>query len=76
MRRDFVSSQIENNYRAEMNQIEYDTLKAYYGVLLARENLKTEQNNLKAQEDILKSTRRSNRPECWLKKTCFPRNPL
>lgn len=57
LRRDFVSSQIENNYRAEMNQIEYDTLKAYYGVLLARENLKTEQNNLKAQEDILKSTK-------------------
>ena len=57
LRRDFALNQIEKNYQAEMNQIEYDTLKAYYGVLLAEENLKTERNNLKAQEDILKSTK-------------------
>ena len=40
-----------------MNKIEYDTLKVYYGVLLAQDNLKTEQNNLKAQQDILKNTK-------------------
>ncbi|MEL7659080.1 MAG: TolC family protein, partial [Bacillota bacterium] len=57
LRRDFAKSQIDSNYKAEMNQIEYDTLKVYYGVLLAKDNLKTEQDNLKTQEDILKNTR-------------------
>jgi outer membrane protein TolC len=56
LRRDFAKDQIEPNYKAEMNQIEYDTLKVYYGVLLAGDNLKTEQDNLKTQEDILKNT--------------------
>lgn len=57
LRRDFAKEQIEPNYRAEMNQIEYNTLKAYYGVLLAQDNLKTEHGNLKAQQDILKNTK-------------------
>lgn len=57
LRRDFAQKQIEPNYKAEMNQIEYDTLKVYYGVLLARDNLKTEQDNLKTQESILKNTK-------------------
>jgi hypothetical protein len=57
LRRDFANGQIDNNYQAEMNKIEYDTLKVYYGVLLAQDNLKTEQNNLKAQQDILKNTK-------------------
>ena len=57
LRRDFADGQIDNNYQAEMNKIEYDTLKVYYGVLLAQDNLKTEQNNLKAQQDILKNTK-------------------
>jgi hypothetical protein len=57
LRRDFAKEQIEPNYKAEMNQIEYNTLKVYYGVLLAQENLKTERGNLKAQQDILKNTK-------------------
>ena len=57
LRRDFANGQIDNNYQAEMNQIEYDTLKVYYGVLLAQDNLKTEQKNLKTQQDILKNTK-------------------
>jgi outer membrane protein TolC len=57
LRRDFAKEQTEPNYKAEMNQIEYDTLKVYYGALLAKDNLKTEQDNLKTQEDILKNTK-------------------
>ena len=57
LRRDFAKEQIEKNYKAEMNQIEYDTLKVYYGVLLASDNLKTEQDNLQTQKDILKNTK-------------------
>lgn len=57
LRRDFAQGQIDNNYKAEMNQIEYETLKVYYGVLLATDNLKTEEDNLKTQQDILKNTK-------------------
>lgn len=57
LRRDFAKGQIDNNYKAEMNQIEYETLKVYYGVLLATDNLKTEEDNLKTQQDILKNTK-------------------
>jgi hypothetical protein len=57
LRRDFAKDQIEPNYKAEMNQIEFDTIKVYYGVLLTVDNLKTEQDNLKTQEDILKNTK-------------------
>lgn len=56
LRKNFALGQIDNNYQAEMNQIEYDTLKVYYGVLLAQDNLRTEQDNLKTQQDILKNT--------------------
>lgn len=56
LRRDFAKSQIENNYQSEMNQIEYTTAQVYYGVLLAKDNLKIAQDNLKAQQDILKNT--------------------
>lgn len=57
IRRDFAKAQVESNYKAEMNQIEYDTLKVYYSVLLAADNVKTEQDNLKTQQDILKNTK-------------------
>ena len=56
LRRDFAQKQADPNYQADMNQIEYDTVKVYYGVLLAQDNLKTEKNNLSTQEDILKNT--------------------
>ncbi len=57
LRRDFANGQVDNNYQADMNQIEYDTLTVYNGVLLAQENLKTEQDNLKTQKDILNNTK-------------------
>ena len=57
LRRDFAKGQIDSNYQAEMNQIEYETSKVYYGVLLAKSNLQTEQDNLKTQQDILKNTK-------------------
>ncbi len=57
IRRDFAKSQVDPNYKAEMNQIEYDTLKVYYSVLLAADNVKTERDNLKTQGDILKNTK-------------------
>lgn len=57
LRKNFALGQVDHNYKAEMNKIEYDTLKVYYGVLLAKDNLKTEQNNLKTQQDILKNTK-------------------
>lgn len=55
LRRDFAKSQIDNNYKAEMNQIEYTTVQVYYGVLLAQDNLKIARDNVKAQQDILKN---------------------
>ena len=56
LRRDFAKEHVNSNYQAEMNQIEYNTVQVYYGVLLARDNLKIAQDNLKAQQDILKDT--------------------
>lgn len=55
LRRDFAKGQIDSNYQAEMNQIEYITVQAYYGALLAQENLKIAGDNVKAQQDILKN---------------------
>lgn len=54
LRRDFAKGQVESNYQAEMNGIEYTTVQVYYGVLLGQDNLKIAQDNVKAQQDILK----------------------
>lgn len=56
LRRDFAKAHIESNYKADMNQIEYNTVQLYYGVLLARENVNTCTENVKAKSDILKNT--------------------
>jgi len=56
MRRDFAKNQIGNNYQAEMNQIEYETVQVYYSVLLAEDNLDIARDNVKAKQDILKDT--------------------
>lgn len=56
LRRDFAKAHIDSNYRADMNQIEYNTVQLYYGVLLARENVKTCTENMNAKNDILKNT--------------------
>lgn len=56
MRRDFAKEQIDNNYKAEMNGIEYETVDMYYNVLLASENFRIAQDNVKTKKDILKDT--------------------
>ena len=50
LRRDFANANLENNYQADMNQIEQDTIHLYYTVLLAQENYKIAQDNLAAQQ--------------------------
>ena len=56
MRRDFAKGQIESNYQAEMNGIEYETVEVYYNVLLAAENARIAEENAQAKRDILKDT--------------------
>lgn len=56
LRRDFAKAQGENNYKAELNSIEYTTVQLYSGVLLAQDNLRIAKDNLKVQQDILKNT--------------------
>jgi outer membrane protein TolC len=51
--KEFAKTQADKNYQAEMNQIEYDTVNAYYGVLLAKDNVRIALDNLKAQQQIL-----------------------
>lgn len=46
MRRDFAKEQINNNYKAELNDIEVMTVQLYYGILLAEENLKIAKDSL------------------------------
>lgn len=53
MKREFCAENMENNYQAEMNEIERDTVKMYYGVLQAQDNLKAATDNLAVQNSIL-----------------------
>lgn len=52
MRRDFAKDQLEANNKAELNEIEATTIKVYYGILLAEENLKVAKDNLANQKAI------------------------
>lgn len=56
LRRNFANANIENNYQAELNQIEADTINIYYKVLLAQDSLKIAKENLTAQQQTLKNT--------------------
>ncbi len=56
LRRDFAKGQIESNYLAEMNQIEYETVQIYYNVLLARDNFSIATDNVAAKKEILADT--------------------
>lgn len=56
MRREFAKGQIESNYQADMNSIEYETVQMYYNVLLATENYRIAQENVLAKKEILKDT--------------------
>ncbi len=55
IRRDFARQNTENNYQAELNQIESDTISIYYKVLLAQDNLKIAKENLVSQQKTLKN---------------------
>ena len=54
-RRDFARKYTDDNYTADINQIKKDTLNIYNTVLLAEENYKIAQENLEAQNKILKN---------------------
>ncbi|MBR6503920.1 MAG: TolC family protein, partial [Firmicutes bacterium] len=57
----FANDNIENNYQAELNSIEYQTVSLYYGVLQAQENLRVAEDNLAVQEEMLKVVRSKNK---------------
>lgn len=56
LRRDFAKGQIDANYQAEINQIEATTIKTYYGVLQAEENLRVAKESLANQQKIYNNT--------------------
>lgn len=58
LKRDFAKANLENNYKAEMNEIESDTITAYYNILQAQDKLKSCQDNLKIQKSILETTQK------------------
>lgn len=56
LRRDFAKTQTEANNKAEMNQIEAETISIYYGVLQADENLRIAKESLANQKKIRDNT--------------------
>lgn len=54
-RRDFARKYADDNYKADINQIEKDTINIYNTVLLAEENYKIAQDNLAAQKKTLQN---------------------
>lgn len=54
-RRDFARKYADDNYKADINQIEKDTVNIYNTVLLAEENYKIASDNLAAQTRILQN---------------------
>lgn len=61
LQKQFANDNIENNYRAELNSIEYQTVTLYYGVLQAQENLRVAEDNLAVQEEMLKNVQAKNK---------------
>lgn len=55
LQRDFAKENIEKNYEADMNSIEYQTVSIYYGILQAKENLAVTQDNLDYQKKLLEN---------------------
>lgn len=50
LRRDFANAHLESNKKAELNEIEANTIDVYYKVLLATENYNISTQNVKTQE--------------------------
>jgi len=55
LRRSFALENAQNNYQADMNKIQEETIRMYYTVLLAQDNYKISRDNLVAQEKNLKT---------------------
>ena len=58
LRKDFANANIENNYQADMNAIESQTVAVYYGVLQAQQNVSVNADNLAVQETILTNVKK------------------
>jgi outer membrane protein TolC len=54
--REYMSEQADIGYEIAMNQLEYNTISTYYGLLLAQEGLRISKENLQVQNDILANT--------------------
>lgn len=54
LRKKFANANFENNYQADMNKIEQETIKMYSTVVLAEDNYKISGENLLAQKSNLK----------------------
>ncbi len=55
LRRSFAQENFENNYQADLNKIEQDTIMMYGNVLLAQDNYKIATDNLIVQQKIMKT---------------------
>ncbi len=58
LQRNFARDHIETNYQAELNAIKLDTIKTYYGLLQAEDNLRIQRENLQVQKNILDMTQK------------------
>ncbi|MDO4481111.1 MAG: S-layer homology domain-containing protein [Bacillota bacterium] len=56
LQKEFAEDNIDANYEAEMNAIEYQTITLYYGILQAEENLRVCEENLELQKKLLRDT--------------------
>ena len=57
LQRDFVRENIDNNYEADMNQIEQSTIQLYYGLLQAEKNAKVCEETLASERRTLELVR-------------------
>ena len=55
LQKEFASENVDANYEAEMNSIEYQTVSLYYGILQAEENLRVCEESLELQKKLLKN---------------------
>ncbi|WP_206460033.1 TolC family protein [Anaerovorax sp. IOR16] len=56
--RDFAQANVENNYKADMNRIESDTINLYYNILQAQDSLKAAEDHFKTQKTILNNVQK------------------
>lgn len=71
MRRSFANDNLENNYQAELNQIEADTISIYYKVLLAQEQYNIAKENVAVQQKTLKNVQAKKNVGLLSKKDVF-----